>query len=233
MRTMMRVTGLLAMLTAAVTGLAPAALAAETTVVIPAPALDSPKVAGPPQTVVIAGGCFWGVQGVYQRVRGVRMAVSGYAGGARETAEYEKVSRGSTGHAESVEISFDPKEISFGEILQIFFSVAHDPTQLNRQGPDVGTQYRSAIFYADESQRSIAQAYIAQLDKAKAFRRPIVTTVDPLKGFYAAEAYHQDFLINNPRYPYIVVHDLPKLEALKKVFPARYRDQPVTVKSAN
>jgi peptide-methionine (S)-S-oxide reductase len=233
MRTWASVAGLLAMLAATVIGLAPAGFAAETTVVIPAPAMDSPKAAGPPQTAVIAGGCFWGVQGVYQRVRGVRRAVSGYAGGAKETAEYEKVSRGSTGHAESVEISFDPKEISFGEILQIFFSVVHDPTQLNRQGPDVGTQYRSAIFYADESQRSVAQAYIAQLDKAKVFRRPIVTTVDALKGFYAAEAYHQDFLINNPRYPYIVVHDLPKLEALKQVFPARYRDQPVTVKSAN
>jgi peptide-methionine (S)-S-oxide reductase len=233
MRTWVSVAGLFAMLAATGIGLAPVAFAAETAVGIPAPAMDSPKAAGPPQTTVIAGGCFWGVQGVYQRVRGVRRAVSGYAGGAKETAEYEKVSRGSTGHAESVEISFDPKEISFGEILQIFFSVVHDPTQLNRQGPDVGTQYRSAIFYADESQRSVAQAYIAQLDKAKVFRRPIVTTVDPLKGFYAAEAYHQDFLINNPRYPYIVVHDLPKLEALKQVFPARYRDQPVTVKSAN
>ena len=233
MRTWASVAGLLAMLAATMIGLAPAAFAAETTVGIPAPAMDSPKAAGPPQTAVLAGGCFWGVQGVYQRVRGVRRAVSGYAGGAKETAEYEKVSRGSTGHAESVEISFDPKEISFGEILQIFFSVVHDPTQLNRQGPDVGTQYRSAIFYADESQRSVAQAYIAQLDKAKVFRRPIVTTVDALKGFYAAEAYHQDFLINNLRYPYIVVHDLPKLEALKQVFPARYRDQPVTVKSAN
>ena len=233
MRTWVSVAGLFAMLAATGIGLAPVAFAAETAVGIPAPAMDSPKAAGPPQTTVIAGGCFWGVQGVYQRVRGVRRAVSGYAGGAKETAEYEKVSRGSTGHAESVEISFDPKEISFGEILQIFFSVVHDPTQLNRQGPDVGTQYRSAIFYADEAQRSVAQAYIAQLDKAKVFRRPIVTTVDPLKGFYAAEAYHQDFLINNPRYPYIVVHDLPKLEALKQVFPARYRDQPVTVKSAH
>jgi len=223
----------LALLAAAAIGLAPATFAADGAVVIPAPAMDNPKVAGPPQTAVLAGGCFWGVQGVYQRVRGVRMAVSGYAGGAKETAEYEKVSRGSTGHAESVEISFDPKEISFGEILQVFFSVVAESTQLKRQGPDVGTQYRSAIFYADESQRRIAQAYIEQLDKVKTFRRPIVTTVDPLKGFFAAEAYHQDFLISNPRYPYIVVHDLPKLEALKKTFPARYRDQPVTVKSAN
>src|SRR5262245_24015082 len=232
MRAWTSVAGLLAML-AAVLGPTPATLAADGAVVIPAPVMDSPKAAGPPQTAVLAGGCFWGVQGVYQRVRGVRNAVSGYAGGAKETAQYERVSSGSTGHAESVEVSFDPKEISFGEILQIFFSVVHDPTQLNRQGPDVGTQYRSVIFYADESQRSIAQAYIAQLDKAKAFGRPIVTKIDSLKGFYAAEGYHQDFLINNPRYPYIVVHDLPKLEALKKAFPARYRDQPVTVKSAN
>jgi peptide-methionine (S)-S-oxide reductase len=232
MRTWTSMVGLVAML-AAVLGPVPATFAADGAVVIPAPAMDSPRAAGPPQTAVLACGCFWGVQGVYQRVRGVRNAVSGYAGGAKETAQYERVSGGSTGHAESVEISFDPKEISFGEILQIFFSVVHDPTQLNRQGPDVGTQYRSVIFYADEAQRSIGQAYIAQLDKAKAFGRPIVTKVDPLKGFYAAEGYHQDFLINNPRYPYIVVHDLPKLEALKKAFPARYRDQPVTVKSAN
>ena len=232
MRTWGGVAGLVAML-AAVLGLAPATFAADGAVVIPAPVMDSPKATGPPQTAVLAGGCFWGVQGVYQRVRGVRNAVSGYAGGAKETAQYERVSGGSTGHAESVEVSFDPKEISFGEILQIFFSVVHDPTQRNRQGPDVGTQYRSAVFFADEAQRSIARAYIAQLDKAKVFGRPIVTTVDPLKGFYAAEGYHQDFLINNPRYPYIVVHDLPKLEALKKGYPTRYRDQPVTVKSAN
>jgi peptide-methionine (S)-S-oxide reductase len=232
MRTWGSVAGLAAMLAVGL-GPTPATFAADGAVVIPAPIVDSPKAAGSPQTAVLAGGCFWGVQGVYQRVRGVRNAVSGYAGGAKETAQYERVSGGSTGHAESVEVSFDPKEISFGEILQIFFSVVHDPTQRNRQGPDVGTQYRSVIFYADESQRSIAQAYIAQLEKAKAFGRPIVTAVDSLKGFYAAEGYHQDFLINNPRYPYIVVHDLPKLEALRKTFPARYRDQPVTVKSAN
>ena len=233
MRRWVKRVGFLATLAATAMGAAPGAFAADGVVAIPSPALDSPKAAGPPQTAVLAGGCFWGVQGVYQRVRGVRMALSGYAGGAKETAQYELVGRGSTGHAESVEITFDPKEISFGEILQIFFSVVHDPTQLNRQGPDVGTQYRSAIFYGDESQRNIARAYIAQLDKAKVFGRPLVTTVDPLKGFYAAEGYHQDFLINNPRYPYIVVHDLPKLEALKNGFPARYRDQPVTVKSAN
>ena len=173
----------------------------EQAVVIPPPALDDPKGSSGLQTAVVAGGCFWGVQGVYQHVRGVHKAVSGYSGGTKATADYETVSRGDTGHAESVEIVFDPREISYGEILQIFFSVVHDPTQLDRQGPDVGTQYRSAIFYANDSQKRIAQAYIAQLTKAKVFRREIVTRVDPLKGFYAAEDYHQDFLINNPNYP--------------------------------
>jgi peptide-methionine (S)-S-oxide reductase len=184
------------------------------------------------QTAVIAGGCFWGVQGVYQHVRGVRRALSGYSGGAKETANYETVSGGRTGHAESVEILFDPKEVSYGEILQIYFSVVHDPTQLNRQGPDTGTQYRSVIFYADDSQKKIAQAYLDQLNKAKVFRQPIVTKVDPLKAFYPAEAYHQDFLIENPRYPYIVFNDLPKIENLRKMFPGRYRDQPVTAKNS-
>jgi peptide-methionine (S)-S-oxide reductase len=214
-------------------GIPVAALGAEMAVVIPAPALDNPKMSAPLQTAVVAGGCFWGVQGVYQRVRGVRKVLSGYAGGTKATAEYEAVSRGGTDHAESVEIVFDPKEVSYGEILQIYFSVVHDPTQLNRQGPDTGTQYRSNIFYVDESQRNIAQAYVAQLDKAKAFGRPIVTRVDPLKGFYPAEDYHQDFLLNNPRYPYIVFNDLPKIENLKKVFPSRFREQPVTAKSSN
>ena len=205
--------------------------AAEKAAVLPAPALDNPKAPAATQTAVIAGGCFWGVQGVYQHVRGVQRVRSGYAGGTKATADYEAVSRGNTGHAESVEIRFDPKEISYGEILQIYFSVAHDPTQLNRQGPDTGPQYRSNIFYADESQKRIAQAYIAQLDKAKAFPRAIVTRVDPLNGFYAAEAYHQDFLIKNPTYPYIVIHDLPKIEQLKKTFPVRYREQAVTVEA--
>lgn len=204
----------------------------EQAVVVPPPALDDPKVSSVLQTAVVAGGCFWGVQGVYQHVRGVHKAVSGYSGGTKATADYETVSRGDTGHAESVEIVFDPKEISYGEILQIFFSVVHDPTQLNRQGPDVGTQYRSAIFYASDSQKRIAQAYITQLGKAKVFRREIATKVDPLHGFYAAEAYHQDFLINNPTYPYIVVHDLPKIESFKKLFSGRYREQPVLARSA-
>jgi peptide-methionine (S)-S-oxide reductase len=207
---------------------ADAAWAAEKAVLIPAPAVDNPKVSASPQTAVIAAGCFWGVQGVYQHVRGVQRALSGYSGGTKATADYEAVSRGSTGHAESVEIRFDPKEISYGEILQIYFSVVHDPTQLNRQGPDTGPQYRSNIFYADESQKRIAEAYIAQLNNAKLFPRSIVTRVDALNGFYPAEAYHQDFLLKNPTYPYIVIHDLPKIGQLKKVFPARYREQAVT-----
>jgi peptide-methionine (S)-S-oxide reductase len=213
-------------------GVRTAARATEEAVAIPPALVDNPKVSSPLQTAVIAGGCFWGVQGVYQHVRGVRRALSGYSGGAKEAANYETVSGGRTGHAESVEILFDPKEVSYGEILQIYFSVVHDPTQLNRQGPDTGTQYRSVIFYADESQKKIAQAYLDQLNKAKVFRQPIVTKVDPLKAFYPAEAYHQDFLIENPRYPYIVFNDLPKIENLRKMFPGRYRDQPVTAKNS-
>ncbi|MGC3980961.1 MAG: peptide-methionine (S)-S-oxide reductase MsrA [Steroidobacteraceae bacterium] len=213
-------------------GSATNAYAAEAAVVIPAPTTDNPKTVGSLQTAVIAGGCFWGVQGVFQHVKGVRNAVSGYSGGEKSTAEYETVSGGNTGHAESVQITFDPKEISYGEILQIYFSVAHDPTQLNRQGPDTGTQYRSSIFYADESQKNIAQAYIAQLNKTKAYGKAIVTRVDPLKAFYPAEDYHQDFLVNNPRYPYIVFNDLPKVAHLKQLFPTVYREQAVTVKSA-
>jgi peptide-methionine (S)-S-oxide reductase len=217
---------LIALLVALGVGLPGAALAVERAVILPVPAVDNPKVAAPPQTAVVAGGCFWGVHGVYQHVRGVQKVLSGYAGGTKATADYDAVSRGTTGHAESVEIRFDPKELSYGEILQIYFSVVHDPTQLNRQGPDTGPQYRSNIFYVDESQQRIAQAYIAQLAKAKVFRRAIVTRVDSLNGFYPAEAYHQDFLLNNPTYPYIVIHDLPKIEQLKQVFPARYRDSP-------
>jgi peptide-methionine (S)-S-oxide reductase len=219
---------LLALLLGLTVGVPGPARAAETAIVLPAPAVDNPKVAAPTQTAVIAAGCFWGVQGVYQHVRGVQRVLSGYSGGTKATADYEAVSRGNTGHAESVEIRFDPKELSYGEILQIYFAVVHDPTQLNRQGPDTGPQYRSNIFYVDESQKRIAQAYIAQIEKARAFTRAIVTRVDPLNGFYPAEAYHQDFLIKNPTYPYIVINDLPKIEQLKKVFPARYREQAVT-----
>jgi peptide-methionine (S)-S-oxide reductase len=214
-------------------GAPPATLSGERAAVIPVPALDNPKAAGPLEKAVLAGGCFWGVQGVYQRVRGVRSALSGYAGGTKATADYEAVSRGDTGHAESVEITFDPKELSYGEVLQIYFSVVHDPTQLDRQGPDTGPQYRSNIFYAGEAQRRIAKAYIAQLEKAKAFRRPIVTRVDPLGAFYPAEAYHQDYLLEHPREPYIVVHDLPKLENLRKMFPARVSERPVTARRGN
>jgi peptide-methionine (S)-S-oxide reductase len=199
----------------------------EAAVVLPAPVLDNPRTEGPLQTAVLAGGCFWGVQGVYQYTKGVKQVLSGYSGGDKSTAEYEKVSTGRTGHAESVQIVFDPKEISYGEILRIYFSVAHDPTELNRQGPDVGTQYRSAIFYAGAQQQRIAQAYIAQLEKAHAFRRQIVTRVDPLRGFYPAEAYHQDFLIRNPSYPYIAINDLPKIANLKRLFPEQYREKPV------
>jgi peptide-methionine (S)-S-oxide reductase len=202
-------------------------LGAEAPVAIAPPTVDNPKTAGPLQTAVLAAGCFWGVQGVYEHVRGVRKVIAGYAGGNRATAQYETVSSGTTGHAESVKIVFDPAEISYGQILQIAFSVVHDPTQLNRQGPDVGSQYRSAVFYADEDQKRIAEAYISQLDQAHAFPRPIVTRVDPLKGFYAAEDYHQDYLIHNPTVPYIAYVDIPKVENFKRTFPELYSGQPV------
>ena len=200
---------------------------AEAPVVIAPPAIDNPKTAGPLQTAVLAGGCFWGVQGVYEHVRGVRKVLAGYAGGDKATAHYETVSSGTTGHAESVKIVFDPAEISYGQILQIAFSVVHDPTQLNRQGPDVGSQYRSSVFYGDDGQKRIAEAYIAQLNQAHAFARPIVTRVDPLKGFYPAEDYHQDYLIHNPTVPYIAYFDIPKIENLKRTFPELYSGQPV------
>jgi peptide-methionine (S)-S-oxide reductase len=204
--------------------------AAEVPIVIAPPALDAPKVAaGKLQTAVIAGGCFWGVQGVFEHVKGVRKVLSGYSGGDKSTADYEKVSTGTTGHAESVQITFDPAEVSYGKLLQIYFSVAHDPTKLNRQGPDTGTQYRSAIFYTDDTQKSIAQSYIQQLNKSHAFSHEIVTHVDPFKAFYPAEDYHQDFLVRNPTHLYILVNDLPKVENLKHVFPSNYRVQPVTV----
>jgi peptide-methionine (S)-S-oxide reductase len=176
---------------------------------------------------VLAGGCFWGVQGVYEHVRGVKKVIAGYAGGSSATAQYETVSSGTTGHAESVEIVFDPAQISYGQILQIAFSVVHDPTQLNRQGPDVGTQYRSAVFYTDDTQRRIAEAYISQLEKAAVFSRPIVTRVDPLKGFYAAEDYHQDYLVHNPEVPYIAMFDVPKVDNFKRMFPDLYVGRPV------
>jgi peptide-methionine (S)-S-oxide reductase len=206
---------------------------AESATQIPAAALDNPKAAGPMQTAVLAGGCFWGMQGVFEHVNGVKQVVSGYAGGEKTTAEYEVVSTGVTGHAESVEITFDPAVVTYGEILRIYFSVAHNPTELNYQGPDHGTQYRSDIFYGDPQQQKIAQAYIAQLTKAHVFSGAIVTRVDALKGFYPAEGYHQDYLIHNPDAPYIVYNDLPKIENLKKLFPAMYREEPVMVAKAS
>jgi len=218
------------LLLAALIGAPLPATAAEPAVIIPAPALDDPRAAGPLQTAVLAGGCFWGVQGVYEHVRGVKQVLSGYSGGSKATAEYEVVSRGRTGHAESVQIRFDPKEISYGEILRIYFSVVHDPTQLDQQGPDSGPQYRSNIFYASSAQRKIAQAYIVQLDQAKVFERPIVTRVDPLKAFYPAEEYHQDFLQHNPNHPYIVINDLPKIDNLRKIFPTYFREPPISAK---
>lgn len=205
--------------------------AAEEAVVIPPPAQDEPAGDGL-QTAVVAGGCFWGVQGVYQHTRGVVSAVSGYAGGTRSTADYRTVSSGSTGHAESVQIKFDPKVISYGKILQIFFSVVHDPTQLNRQGPDTGPQYRSAIFVTSDSQKKVADAYIAQLGQAKAFGKPIVTKVGKLEAFYPAEDYHQDYLTLHPSQPYIAYNDLPKIENLKKIFADAYLEKPTLVGQA-
>ena len=216
-----RLVAALAIIAAAVPPLA----LGESAVLAPAPAFDTPKTAGAPQTAVLAGGCFWGIEGVFEHVHGVRSVASGYAGGARPTARYDAVSGGDTGHAESVQIVFDPSELSYGEILQIFFSVAHDPTQLNRQGPDHGTQYRSDIFYGSDEQRDIATRYIAQLDAAKIYPRPIVTRVDALTTFYPAESYHQDYLEKNPANPYIVYNDLPKIRNLEKVFPTVYRPQ--------
>jgi peptide-methionine (S)-S-oxide reductase len=205
--------------------------AAEDAVTIPAPAIDV-RATDAPQTAVVAGGCFWGVQGVFQHTAGVINAVSGYAGGNKSTADYRMVSTGSTGHAESVEIKYDPRKISYGKILQIFFSVAHDPTQLNRQGPDTGTQYRSAIFTTSDEQKKVADAYIAQLNAAKAYRKPIVTKVGPLEGFYPAEAYHQDYLTLHPDQPYIAYNDLPKVENLKKIFADNYIEKPTLVSAA-
>ena len=206
-------------------------LAAEDAVVIPAPAMDA-KPADGIQTVVVAGGCFWGVQGVFQHTAGVVNAVSGYAGGSKATADYSTVSTGTTGHAESVEIKYDPKRISYGKILQIFFSVAHDPTQLNRQGPDSGTQYRSAIFTTSDEQKKVADAYIAQLNAAKVYKKPIVTKVGSLDGLYPAEAYHQDYLTLHPTQPYIAYNDLPKVENLKKLFADNYLEKPTLVSDA-
>jgi peptide-methionine (S)-S-oxide reductase len=194
------------------------------------PALD-PANSASAETVVLAGGCFWGQQAVFEHLKGVTKVVAGYSGGKKETATYPQVTTETTGHAEAVEITFDPRVISFGKLLQVYFSVAHDPTQLNFQGPDEGTSYRSEIFFASPQQEKIARAYIAQLQAAHVFSQPIVTKVEKLNGFYAAEGYHQDYLIRNPTQPYIVYNDLPKLEALKRVWPELYRPDPVRLAS--
>ena len=205
-----------------------AAGAQEAPVVIPAPAIDLEETENE-STAIFAGGCFWGVQGVFQRVKGVLNAVSGYSGGAAETATYDLTTRGDTGHAETVEITYDPTQVSYGELLHVFFSVAHNPTQLNYQGPDRGTQYRSAIFVRSREEEDVARAYIAQLDATGLFEGPIVTTLEPFEAFYPAEQYHQDFLTLNPDWPYIVVHDLPKIAALEAIFPDKFRPEPALV----
>jgi peptide-methionine (S)-S-oxide reductase len=190
---------------------------------LPDPAVDSAKTTGKHSaTAVFAGGCFWGVDAVFKHVKGVSSAVSGYAGGSAKAAHYELVGSGLTGHAESVRVTYDPTQISYGQLLRVFFSVAHDPTQLNRQGPDVGTQYRSAIFYADPEQQRVAKAYIEQLQSANVYGRPIVTQLTPLEGFYPAEDYHQDYLAKHPENMYIVINDLPKLNHLRQEFPQFY-----------
>ena len=204
-------------------------VASEAAFKIPAAAIDETTSASGLQTAVFAGGCFWGVQGVFQRVEGVVQAVSGYSGGTRETARYEMIGTGMTGHAEAVQITYDPKKVSYATLLQVYFSVAHDPTQLNRQEPDVGPQYRSAVFYATPAQKQTVERYIAQLDATKVYPKKIVTEVVPLKAFYPAEDYHQDYLTLNPQQPYIVRYDLPKIANLKTMFPQVYRAQPALV----
>jgi peptide-methionine (S)-S-oxide reductase len=221
------------LLAAALAGLTLSRSSAEEARALPPPALDEQAgAAATSEVAVLAGGCFWGVQGVFQHVKGVTSAVSGYAGGDGGAAHYEMVSTGRTGHAESVRVTFDPRRVSYGRILQVYFSVAHDPTELDRQGPDVGSQYRSAIFPASEEQARIAKAYIAQLDAARLFGAAIVTTLEPGRAFYPAEAYHQDFLARNPTYPYIAANDLPKIDNLKRLLPDLYRADPVLVTAA-
>lgn len=209
------------------------ARSAEPAVNIPPPAQDEPATGAHSETAVFAGGCFWGVQGVFEHVRGVQQAVSGYSGGSAATAQYETVSTGTTGHAESVRVTFDPAQVSYGHLLQIFFSVVENPTELDYQGPDEGSQYRSAVFPLDAAQRTVAQAYIAQLGQAHVFPAPIVTRIETFKGFYPAESYHQNFLTLHPDNPYIYFNDLPKITALKKLFPGLYRDTPVLADNYN
>jgi peptide-methionine (S)-S-oxide reductase len=215
-------------LAAAVFALAPRSSLAEDARPVPAPAMDEPA-AGSAETAILAGGCFWGVQGVFQHVKGVKSAVSGYTGGEASTAHYEIVSTGETGHAESVKVTFDPKQISYGRILQIYFSAAHHPTERDHQGPDYGTQYRSTIFPTTETQAKVAAAYVAQLDAAHTFDAKLATTIEPGRTFYPAEAHHQDFLAHNPTYPYIAINDIPKVEALRRMYPSLYRADPVLV----
>jgi peptide-methionine (S)-S-oxide reductase len=205
--------------------------AAASAIPLPDPVVDQQLASDEPQVAVLAGGCFWGVQAVFQHTNGVQLALSGYSGGMKTNPSYEEVTTGRTGHAESVQIKYNPREISYGQILKIYFSVVHDPTQLNRQGPDIGTHYRSAIFYSNDEQKKIAEAYIAQLGQAGVFKSPIVTKVGPLVAFYPAEAYHQDYAIKHPTQPYIAIHDLPKVDNLKRLFPNMYRTNPVTVAS--
>ena len=218
---------------ATVTGVLGTSMASERAVLVAPPANDEKSSArATTEIAVFAAGCFWGVQGVFQHVQGVTNVVAGYAGGDAETAQYETVGSGTTGHAESVRIAFDPAKISYGHLLQIYFSVAHDPTELNRQGPDSGTQYRSTIFPANADQAQVARDYIAQIDRAGTFGKPLATTVEPLKAFYPAESYHQDYLTLHPDRPYIAINDLPKVDNLKRLFPSVYRVSPVLVGTA-
>jgi peptide-methionine (S)-S-oxide reductase len=224
--------GVLALVTALAAGAYQYAQADSIDKAIPVAALDAPKATAPAsETAVLAGGCFWGMQGVFEHVRGVTKVVAGYSGGAKATAFYELVGTETTGHAESVQITFDPRIVSYGEILRVYFSVAHDPTELNRQGPDSGSSYRSEIFFASPMQEKVARAYVAQLTAAHTYASPIVTKIEKLNGFYSAEGYHQDFLIHNPTYPYIVYNDMPKIEMLKRVLPAMYREKPAMLQT--
>jgi peptide-methionine (S)-S-oxide reductase len=229
-RTRLALAVLLALAVASMLAQTPFAHAADPAIAIPAPAVDATVRGDGPKTAVVAGGCFWGVQAVFAHVKGVTLAVSGYAGGTTVAPSYAAVSAGDTGHAESVQITFDPNVISYGKILQIFFTVAHNPTQLNYQGPDVGTQYRSAIFTTSAAQQHTAEAYIAQLSSAKVFKAPIVTEVSALKTFYPAEDYHQDYAFLHPTEPYIVYNDLPKVARLQRIFADLYRDAPALVR---
>ncbi|WP_395059237.1 peptide-methionine (S)-S-oxide reductase MsrA [Polaromonas sp.] len=233
MRGALNVAGLAAAAGLLAWGLLGNSAATEKAVVLPAPVFDTATASSSAlETAVFAGGCFWGVQAVFQHTQGVLNAVSGYSGGTRETATYASIGSGRTGHAEAVQISYDPRQISYGKLLQIYFSVAHDPTQLNRQGPDTGPQYRSAIFYTDAQQKQVAERYIAQLDSARVYAGKIVTQLAPLNAFYPAEAYHQDYATRNPNAPYIRRFDAPKIANLKTVMPELYRATPVLVSSA-